>query len=155
MHQDWEDVYWPPSGCGYNYLAGKWNQHYTQEALINMFLDNNKYDESCSAVLTPAALCGSIAIVTQFAVLAPVALGVVQAFETGAGASIAGVQVVHVNVVVALAGHAAPTGHQRIPKVTRGTLVTPDTWKGCRRQVSWYGIVHETSSLLLFFSSWI
>lgn len=32
-----------------------------------------------TAVLTPAALCGGVAVVTQFAVLAPVAVGVMQA----------------------------------------------------------------------------
>lgn len=67
--------------------------------------------------------------------LAPVALGVVQAFETGTCAGVAGPRVVHVNVVVTLAGQAAATGHQRVPKVTGGTLVTPGTWmrRGNRR----------------------
>lgn len=80
-----------------------------------------------TAVLTPAALRGSVAVVTQFAVLTAVALSVVQAFETGACPGVTGRRVVHVDVVATLAGHAAPTGHQRVPEVTGSALVTPDT----------------------------
>lgn len=76
----------------------------------------------------PAALCCSVAVVTLFAVLTPVALSVVQAFETGARPSVTGARVVHVDVVVALAGQAAPTGHQRVPEITRSTLITPGTF---------------------------
>lgn len=101
-----------------------------------------------TAVLTPAALRGSVAVVTRFAVLAPVALGVVQASETGTRANVAGLRVVHVDVVVTLAGRAAPTGQQGVSKVTRGALVTPDTWKGCRRQVSWNASPEELPSFL-------
>lgn len=80
-----------------------------------------------TAVLTPAALCGSVAVVTQFAVLACVTLCVVQACETCTCPSVAGPRVMHVDVVVTLAGHAAPAGHQRVPEVTRSALVTPGT----------------------------
>lgn len=77
------------------------------------------------AILTPAALSGSVAIVTHFAVLACVALGVVEAFQAGPGASVTGVGVVHVDVVVASAGHALPAGNKRVSKVAWGALVTP------------------------------
>lgn len=49
----------------------------------------------------------------------------VQALEAGARPHVAGARVVHVDVAVALAGHAAPAGHQRVPKVARGALVAP------------------------------
>jgi len=81
-----------------------------------------------AVILTSAALCGSVAVVTQFAVLTRVALGVVQAFETGTCANVAGPRVVHVDVVVTLAGHAAPSGNQGVSIVTWGTLITPGTW---------------------------
>lgn len=61
--------------------------------------------------------------------LTGVALGVVQALHTGAGPSVAGPRVVHVDVVVALAGQAAPAGHQRVPEIPRSALVTPGTWR--------------------------
>lgn len=75
-------------------------------------------------LLTPAALCGGVAEVTDFAVLTRVSLRVVQAFETGTCASVTRSGVVHVNVVVALAGHAAPSWNQRVSVVTGGALVT-------------------------------
>lgn len=80
------------------------------------------------AVLTSAALSTSVAIVTQFAVLTPIAVGVVQALVAGACPSVTRLRVVHVDVVVTLAGQAAPTGHQRVPKITGSTLVAPGTW---------------------------
>lgn len=61
--------------------------------------------------------------------LTPVALGVMQAFETGARPSVAGPRVVHVDVAVALAGQAAPAGHLRVPEVAGGALITPGTWR--------------------------
>lgn len=81
-----------------------------------------------SSVLTPAALSDSVAIVTQLAVLTRVALSVVQALETGACPGVTRPRVVHVDVAVALAGHAAPTGHLRVPEVAGRTLITPGTW---------------------------
>lgn len=59
--------------------------------------------------------------------LTGVALGVVQALEAGARSHVAGAWVVHVDVAVALARHAAPAGHQRVPEVAGGALVTPGT----------------------------
>lgn len=79
-------------------------------------------------VLTCAALCGSVAIVTRFAVLAGVALSVVEAFEAGARSGVAGLGVVHVDVVVALTGHAAAPRNQRVSIVTRSALVTAAAW---------------------------
>ena len=64
--------------------------------------------------------------------LAPVAVGVVQASEAGACPGIAGPRVMHVDVVVALAGRAAPARHQGVPEVTRGALIAPGTWMGNR-----------------------
>ena len=84
----------------------------------------------CDTGLTPAALRGSVAVVTQFAVLASVAVGVVQAFEAGPRPGVAGPRVVHVDVAVALAGHAAPPGHQGVTVVTGGALVTSGAWFG-------------------------
>lgn len=49
----------------------------------------------------------------------------VQALETGAGAGVTRPGVVHVDVVVALAGLAAPAWNQRVAIVTRGALVAP------------------------------
>jgi len=82
-------------------------------------------------VLTPAALGGGVAVVTRPAGLAAVALGVVQAFEAGARLGVTGPRVLHVDVAVALAGQAAPTGHLGVPEVPGGALVTPGT---CRRK---------------------
>lgn len=80
-----------------------------------------------AAVLTPAALGGSVAVVTQFAVLAPVPVGVIPALDTDACLCVTGLGVVHVDVVVALARLAAPTRHLRVPEVTWGALITPGT----------------------------
>lgn len=60
--------------------------------------------------------------------LTPVALSVVQALETGTRPSVTGPGVVHINVAVTLAGHAAPTRHQRVPEITRSALITPGTF---------------------------
>lgn len=49
----------------------------------------------------------------------------VQALEAGARPHVAGAWVMHVDVAVALAGHAAPAGHQRVPEVARGALIAP------------------------------
>lgn len=49
----------------------------------------------------------------------------VQALEAGARSHVAGAWVVHVDVAVALAWQAAPAGHQRVPEVAWGALVTP------------------------------
>lgn len=59
--------------------------------------------------------------------LTGVALGVVQALEAGACPGVTRARVVHVDVVVALAGHAAAAGHQRVAEVAGGTLVAPVT----------------------------
>lgn len=82
-----------------------------------------------AAVLTPAALCGSVAVVTQFAVLTPVPISVIQAFETDTCLDVTGLWVVHVDVVVTPAGRAASTRQLRVPEVTWGALITPGTWK--------------------------
>lgn len=89
----------------------------------------------------PAALAGSVAVVTQFAVLTPVALGVIQTLEAGARPNVTGSRVVHVDVVVALAGHAASTRHQRVPEITGRALFTPDTF------VAWAAHTHQLVSI--------
>lgn len=80
-------------------------------------------------VLTGAAPCGGVAVVTRFAVLAGVALGVVEAFEAGARSRVAGLGVVHVDVVVALTGSTATSRNQRVSIVTRSTLITAAAWR--------------------------
>lgn len=80
-------------------------------------------------VLTPAALRACVAVVTHFAVLAVVAVRVVQTPEAGTGPGVAGAGVLHVDVVVTLTGCASPTNHQGVTEVTGRTFITSDTWK--------------------------
>ena len=66
-------------------------------------------------------------MVTQLTATAVLALCVMQAFETGTGAGVAGAGVHHVDVAVALAWETLPSHLVRIAIVTRGTLITPGT----------------------------
>lgn len=98
------------------------------QAVVRHRTETFRYTNTWKAqvfLLTPAALCGGVAVVTDFAVLTRVSLRVIQAFETGTCASVTRPGVVHVNVVVTLAGHAAPSWNQRVSIVTGGALVTP------------------------------
>lgn len=72
--------------------------------------------------------------------LAPVTVGVVQALEAGARANVAGARVVHVDVVVALAGHAAAAGHQGVPEVSGGALVAPGAWSKRGEETMYEGL---------------
>lgn len=53
-----------------------------------MYVNRQHVSGVMSAALTPAALSGSVAVVTQFAVLTCVPLRVVQTLETGARLSV-------------------------------------------------------------------
>lgn len=72
-----------------------------------------------NSVLTSAVLQQCVAIVTQFAVLAGGALAVVQAAQTLAGLSVAGLWIRHVDVVVALTGLTLAPGLAWVSIVTR------------------------------------
>lgn len=93
--------------------------------LNTKFKNQDLLDQAETLRLTAAALSGGAAVVAMLAALAGVALGVVQALEAGARSHVAGAWVVHVDVAVALTHRAAPAGHQRVPKVARGALITP------------------------------
>lgn len=69
--------------------------------------------------LTPAVLQQGVAIVTVFAALAGVSLAVVKAAQTLAGSAVAGLQVQHVDVAVALTGLTLPPHVSRVSIVTR------------------------------------
>ena len=81
-------------------------------------------------------------MVTRFAAMAVCALCVVQAFEAGARTSVAGSRVVHVDVVATLARQTAPSGHLGVTVVTRGTLVTPGSWRADGDKASGTDITH-------------
>lgn len=85
-------------------------------------------------------MSGGVAVVTRFAALAGIALGVVQAPEAGACLGVTRAGVVRVDVVVALTGHAAPTGHHGVPEVARSALLAPGTW---RRQLAVWRLVRS------------
>lgn len=79
------------------------------------------------AGLTSAALGEGVAIVTQLAAAAVLALRVVQALEAGPSASVARARVHHVDVAVALARDALAAGLVRVAIVTRRALIAPGT----------------------------
>lgn len=75
-----------------------------------------------------AALCQCIAVITELAAVASLALGVVQAFETSARSGITGLRVRHVDVVVALTGPAFSAHLVWVSVITRGAFFTPGTF---------------------------
>ena len=81
-------------------------------------------------------------MVTGFAAMAVGALCVVQASEAGARPSVAGARVVHVDVAATLARQTAPPGHLGVTVVTRGTLVTPGSWRADGDKSSGTDITH-------------
>jgi len=82
-------------------------------------------------VLTPAAVPRGVPVVAGLALGAVGPRRVVEAAQAAPRAPVARLWVRHVDVVVALAGQAAPAGLQRVPVVPRGTLVAAGT---CRHR---------------------
>lgn len=77
-------------------------------------------------VLTPAAVSCGISIEAGLALSTVGPCRVVEAAQALPCAPVARLRVCHIDVIVALAGQAAPT-LQRIPIVPRGTLITAGT----------------------------
>lgn len=77
-----------------------------------------------TALLTPAVLCQGIAVVTLLALRTGGAICVVQALEALAGARIACIGVLGVDIATALTWAALTSQALRVTIVTRGTEVT-------------------------------
>lgn len=77
-------------------------------------------------VLTPAAVSCGISIEAGLALGAVGPCSVVEAAQALPRAPVTRLWVRHIDVIVALAGQAAPT-LQRVPIVPRGTLITAGT----------------------------
>lgn len=86
---------------------------------------------ACLWVLTPAAVPRGIPIVARLALGAVGSRRVVEAAQAATRAPVACLWVRHVDVIMALAGQAASAGLQRVPVVSRRTLVTAGT---CRHR---------------------
>ena len=91
-------------------------------------------DKSVSAwlwLLTPAAVPRGVPVVARLALGTVGPRRVVEAAQAAPRAPVARLWVRHIDVIVALAGQAAPVGLQRVPVVPGGTLVTAGT---CRHR---------------------
>ncbi len=87
--------------------------------------------------LTSTALGQCIAVITELAAVAALALAVVQAFETSARSGVTGLRVHHVDVVVALTGPAFSAHLVWVSIITRGAFFTPGTcgWRDTTQEV--------------------
>lgn len=97
-------------------------------------------------ILTPAAVLHSIPIVPRLALGTVWPCRVVEAAQALPRAPVTRLWICHVDVIVALAGQAAPAGLQRVSVVPRCTLITAGTcWHKVLSSAWGQGCGHQAS----------